>query len=202
MMEIINLKAIPVAFETNAYFLSKEELDVIKNTKYKEPEKGFYLSESISLLKNKTLASLEKFMIEKAEKYKHDVLGIKDQIYLTQSWSTINTTNAFHKPHFHPNTLISVVYFAQCKSGPLNFYLGTTSLRECFNFEYTLHKYTPYNSLKWELPLKNGDIVLFPGHLIHGSSPNQSPESRIIVGANFFIKGTLGSRENVSLITI
>ena len=83
MMEIINLKAIPVAFETNAYFLSKEELDVIKNTKYKEPEKGFYLSESISLFKNKTLASLEKFMIEKAEKYKHDVLGIKDQIYLT-----------------------------------------------------------------------------------------------------------------------
>ena len=35
-MEIINLKAIPVAFENNVYFLSKEELDVIKNTKYKE----------------------------------------------------------------------------------------------------------------------------------------------------------------------
>ena len=151
---------------------------------------------------NKTLAPLKKFITEKAEKYKHDVLGIKDQIYLTQSWSTINTTNAFHKPHFHPNTFISVVYFAQCKSGPLIFYLSPTSLRECFNFQYTPHKYTPYNSLKWELSLKSGDIVLFPGHLIHGSSPNQSPESRIIVGANFFIKGTLGSKKEVSLLTI
>ena len=55
-MEIINLKAIPVAFENNVYFLSNEELDVIKNTKYKEPEKGFYLSESISLLKNKLIS--------------------------------------------------------------------------------------------------------------------------------------------------
>jgi len=201
-MEIINLKAIPVAYETNVFFLNKKQLDVIKKTKYREAAKGFYLSDSISLLKNKTLAPLKKFITETTEKYKRDVLGIKDQVYITQSWSTINTTNAFHKPHFHPNTFISVVYFAQCKSGPLNFYLSTTSLRECFNFQYTPHKDTPYNSLKWELSLKSGDIVLFPGHLIHGSSPNQSPESRIIVGANFFIKGTLGSKKEVSLITI
>ena len=201
-MEIINLKAIPVAYETNVFFLDKKQLDVIKKTKYREPEKGFYLSDSISLLKNKTLAPLKKFITETTEKYKQDVLGIKDQIYITQSWSTINTTNAFHKPHFHPNTFISVVYFAQCKSGSLNFYLSTTSLRECFNFQYTPHKYTPYNSLKWELSLKSGDVALFPGHLIHGSSPNQSREPRIIVGANFFIKGTLGSKKEVSLLTI
>ena len=202
MMKLLNLKAIPIAYEKNVHHLNKKELNVIKKTKYRKIERGVRLSETITLLENKTLAPLKKFIIEKAEEYTRDVLEIKDKIYLTQSWSTINTTNAFHKPHFHPNTFISVVYFAQCKSGSLNFYLSTTSLRECFNFQYTPHKYTPYNSLKWELLLKSGDIVLFPGHLIHGSSPNQSPESRIIVGANFFIKGTLGSKKEVSLLTI
>ena len=202
MMELINLKAIPIAYEAKVYFLNKKELDVIKKTKYRKSDKGFYLSETISLLKNKTLTLLNKFIIKKAEEYTRDVLGIKDQIYLTQSWSTINTTNAFHTPHMHANTFISLVYFAQCKSGSINFHLSTTSLREGFNFKYTPHKYTLYNSQGWELALKTGDVVLFPGHLIHSSSPNQSPEPRIIVGANFFIKGTLGSEKAVDLITI
>ena len=50
--------------------------------------------------------------------------------------------------------------------------------------------------------MKTGDIVLFPGHINHGSLPNKSSEPRIIVGANFFIKGSLGTKENVNFLTI
>ena len=201
-MEIINLKAIPVAYETNVFFLNKKQLDVIKKTKYREAAKGFYLSDSISLLKNKTLAPLKKFITETTEKYKRDVLGIKDQIYITQSWSTVNPTNAFHEPHEHPNAFISLVYYAQCKDSFLRFVLNTTSIRECFNFHYTIDKFNIYNSQTWELPVQTGDIALFPGHIHHGSVANKSSIPRIIVGANFFIKGRLGTKKTVSLITI
>jgi len=201
-MELINLKAIPIAYDRNAYSLNEKELNVIEQTKYMMPQQGFYLSKTVSLLKDKTLAPLKKFIIEKAEKYVRDILEINDQIYLTQSWSTINITNAFHKPHSHPNTFVSLVYYAKCKDGYLYFELNTTSIRECFNFQYTINKFNIYNSQSWELPVHTGDIVLFPGHIAHGSIPNRSPEPRIIVGANFFIKGRLGSEEQVSLITI
>ena len=201
-MDIINFNAIPIAYERSVYFLDKKELAVIKKTKYRPPHKGFYLSKTISLLENKTLASLKKFMIEKAEEYARTVLEIKDPIYLTQSWSTINTTNAFHESHQHANTFISIVYYAQCKDGALRFYLNMSSIKECFNFHYTINRFNIYNSQIWKLSVQTGDIVLFPGHIHHGSAPNRAQQDRIAVGANFFIKGTLGSKKMVSLITI
>ena len=201
-MELLNLKAIPIAYERGVYFLDKKESEVINKTKYKKSEQGFYLSETISLLENKTFAPLKKFIIKKVKEYTRDVLGIKDQIYLTQSWSTINTTNAFHKPHEHPNTFISFIYYAQCKDGALRFDLNTTSIREGFNFDFTVNKFNVYNSQRWELPVNSGDIVLFPGHVRHSSVPNKSIEPRIIVGANFFIKGRLGSEKRLTNITI
>ena len=201
-MERLNLKAIPVAYDRNVYHLNKKELNIIKKTQYREPQDGFYLSETSSLLENKTLASLKKFIIKKAEEYTRDVLEIKDKIYLTQSWSTINNTNAFHRTHDHPNTFISVVYYAQCKEGTIRFHLYTNSLRERFNFRYTINKFNIYNSQNWALPVKTGDIVLFLGHIHHSSSPHRSPEPRLIVGANFFLKGSLGSKKHVSLITL
>jgi len=202
MMEIINLKAIPIAYEKNVYDLNKKELNVIKKTKYRPPKQGHSLSETIYLLENKTLAPLKKFIIEKAQEYAQNVLEIEDQIYLTQSWSTISPINTFHPVHSHPNTLISLVYYAQCTSGNLQFNLDTTSIRECFNFEYTINKFNIYNSQSWAIPVKTGDIVLFPGHIHHSSLPNQSSKPRIIVGANFFIKGRLGSEKRVNLITV
>ena len=201
-MELINLKAIPIAYERNVYHLNKKELNVIKKIKNRKPKQGFFLSKTTSLLENKTLTPFKKFIFEKAKEYARNILEIDDQIYLTQSWSTINTTNAFHKPHDHPNTFLSLVYYAQCKKGSISFELNTTSIRECFNFSYTIKNYNIYNSQKWDLPMKTGDIVVFPGHIRHRSLPNESSEPRIIVGANFFIKGVLGSKENVNFLII
>ena len=201
-MEVINLKAVPIAYERSVYSINQKELNAIKKIKYRKPDQGLYLSETITLLENKTLASLKKFIIKKAEEYTREVLEINDQIYLTQSWSTINPPNVSHPLHSHPNTFISMVYYAQCKSGALQFHLNTTSIRECFNFHYTINKFNIYNSQVWTFPVKTGDIVLFPGHINHSSLPNESRESRIIVGANFFIKGMLGSKKDVSSLKI
>ena len=47
-----------------------------------------------------------------------------------------------------------------------------------------------------------GDIVFFPGHIRHGSTVNRLAEDRIVIGANFFIKGRLGSKKYVDLIGV
>jgi len=202
MRGLINLNAIPIAYENTAYFVTEKELNAVKQTKYREPDDGLYLSKSIHLLEDKALASLKAFIIKKAEEYIQNVLEIKDKIYLTQSWSTINEKGGSHKTHSHPNTFISLVYYVQCKSGSLRFHLNTNALKNCFNFSYTIKNYNIYNSSEWEVPVQTGDIVVFPGHILHGTNPNKSVEPRIIVGANFFIRGTLGSDEQISTITI
>ena len=201
-MTVLSLRGIPIVYYKNVYSLNKKELDTLKKTKYRPPKEGHYLSETVTLLENKTFVSFKKFIIESAEKYTRDILGIKDQIYLTQSWSTLNPTNARHQIHSHPNTFISLVYYAQCKSGALQFLLDNSSIQEGFNFQYTIDKFTTFNSQSWTLPMEPGDIVLFPGHIRHGSALNKSSESRIIVGANFFLKGKIGTKEDVSLRTL
>ena len=201
-MELLNLKAIPIAHAKKVYSISSKELKVIKKSKYRAPQHGHYLSQSIHLLNHKTLLPLKKFILNKAKEYTRDVLEISEEIYMTQSWSTFNTTHAFHKPHSHPNTFISLVYYAHCPDGFLLFDLHTSSLREGFNFQYTINHFNIYNSAIWELPVQTGDMVLFPGHIDHGSTPNKSTEPRIVIGANFFIKGKLGSEKFVDLIGV
>jgi uncharacterized protein (TIGR02466 family) len=201
-MELLNLRAIPIAYERRAYNITSKELNIIKNTPYRHSQIGHSLSKSISLLNHKGLSSLKKFILKKTNEYVRDVLEIEDQVYLTQSWSTINTTNAYHKTHTHPNTFISAVYYAQCKDGFLCFDLPTTSIRECLNLQFTINKFNIYNSQVWELLVGTGDIVFFPGHIRHGSTVNRLAEDRIVIGANFFIKGKLGSKLNVDLIGV
>jgi hypothetical protein len=52
------------------------------------------------------------------------------------------------------------------------------------------------------LPVETGQIVLFPGHVFHMPRPNLSKTPKILIGANFFIKGALGSHDKVSFLKI
>ena len=201
-METLNLKAIPICYEKNAYHLTEKEFNIILNIKYRESEKGFFLSESCSVLQDKGLVNLKKFLVQKAKNYVKNILEIKDKIYLTQSWSTFNKKNAFHAPHNHPNSFISVVYYAQCDKGFLVFDVRASTLQEGLNLDYTIDKFNIYNSQTWDLPVQSGSLVLFPGHVWHKSSPHLSVTPRVLIGANFFIKGKLGTEKNVSILKI
>jgi len=202
VMETLNLKAIPICYKKNAYHCSVKEFNIIKNIKYNNKNTNYLLSESSYILQNKGLTNLRKFLVQQVEEYTRNVLEIKDQIYLTQSWSTLNKQNGSHGAHRHPNTFISVIYYVQCEKGLLVFDIRTSALQECFNFDYNIDKYNIYNSQSWNLEVKTGDIVLFPGHIWHKSLPNSSSTPKILIGANFFIKGILGSEENVSFLKI
>ena len=84
---LINLKAIPIYHEGNSYSLTKKELDFIKKISYYEArERGLFISNSVSLLENKEVKGLKKFIVDKATAYAKEVLEIKNKIYLTQSW--------------------------------------------------------------------------------------------------------------------
>ena len=201
--QLINLKAIPIYYEKNSYQITQKELNFIKKIKYYEArERGLFISNSVSLLENKEVKGLKKFIIGKTESYVKKILEIKNKIYLTQSWSTLNKLNGYHSVHYHPNTFISLVYYAQAEAGGLYFDVRRSSLQDGFSFDYSVTNYNVYNSERWTIPIKSGDIVIFPGQICHGSAPNKSEEHRITMGANFFIKGKIGRVDRISNIEI
>lgn len=45
-------------------------------------------------------------------------------------------------------------------------------------------------------------MLAFPGWISHGSTPNEFDEPRILIGANYFLKGQVGFKERISLLNL
>ena len=51
------------------------------------------------------------------------------------------------------------------------------------------------------MPLKTGDLVIFPGQVMHGSTKTDDDE-RIILGVNYAISGKTGYDETVDYLEL
>ena len=101
-------------------------------------------------------------------------------------WANINGPGNFNRPHIHPNSLFSGVYWVKTpqKSGNLMVYDPRPGVQM-----------TMPNRKKGELPPelwrevhyepKAGRCIMFPSWLWHEVKPNQSNEIRISVSFNF-----------------
>jgi uncharacterized protein (TIGR02466 family) len=196
-MFIINLNAIPVFKESSNFLLTKKEMTSLLNLKYTSSEKGCLLSVDSFIFKNKIFKRIKNFLNEKVNFYKEKILEINNEIYLTQSWSTISKQKNGHHDHIHPNTFLSAVFYVKSKANNLKLDLTRSPLSQGFNFEYDVKKHNIYNSANWNLPVNTGDVVIFPGWLKHGSV-NSSNEDKILIGSNYFIKGEFGNKNNTN----
>ena len=82
----------------------------------------------------------------------------------------------------------------------LNF--GLTRLEERWLFKYDVTNYNAFNSGTWEYEVHSGDVIIFPAWVLHSTRENTTDKDRIIVGANYFIDGEVGSTEGVDKINI
>ena len=101
-------------------------------------------------------------------------------------WANINGPGNFNRPHIHPNSLFSGVYWVKTpqKSGNLMVYDPRPGVQM-----------TMPNRKKGELPPelwrevhyepKAGRCIMFPSWLWHEVKPNQSNDTRISVSFNF-----------------
>ena len=196
---VINLNALPIKIYDTDYILNDELVQRIKTLKYIKKNSGFKLSESTDVLNEiEDLKEVKDFMNLIAEKYAREVLEINNEIYMTQSWITINDKGANHHMHHHPNAFFSLVYYVKSKNVDLNLWLNKSSLQKNFNFQYDVRNNNMYNSSRWKIPTKTGRVVLFLGDLNHHTSVNELDEEKIILGANYFLKGALGTHKEVS----
>ena len=60
-------------------------------------------------------------------------------------------------------------------------------------YKRQIKKYNEHNSSQWTIQPQQGDVVIFPGDLRHGTTPNEHDENRIVFGANYFLTGKVGN---------
>ena len=109
---------------------------------------------------------------------------------LGNMWANINYQGGYNRPHVHPNTLFSGVYYVKTppNCGKLVFNDPRPGIQTVMP---TRIKGTPPKHL-WRdchLDVKEGRIIIFPAWLWHSVEPNESSDIRISVSFNFIQKG-------------
>jgi len=109
---------------------------------------------------------------------------------LGNMWANINQPGGYNRPHIHPNSLFSGVYYIKT---PLN--CGKLICNDPRPGIQTVMpariKGTPPKHLWREchLDVKEGRIIIFPAWVWHCVEPNESNDIRISVSFNFIQRG-------------
>jgi uncharacterized protein (TIGR02466 family) len=204
-INVVNFNGLPILIKKNAFNPSKEELNHIKKLNYinsLHSGTSLKLSKEKYILKNKKLKNIENIFNKYIDIYKKDILQINNKTVLLNSWTTWQTTNSTHPPHVHPNVLISLVYYIQCEKGSITFTQDRSILCNGYAFEYQIVNYNEYNSASWNLSVKTGDLIIFPGWLRHQAKNLSSNSDRYVVAANYFLKGALGNDLDATYLEI
>ena len=119
--------------------------------------------------------------------------------YITNSWVLKHEPNDYNPAHSHANSLITGVYYLEVPehSGDITFWKpdGLTNIfHVSTNIPYK--EYTPINCGTWTITPREGDLLLFPSHLRHSISTNETNKQRYSLTINFHIKGTLGTEDD------
>ena len=111
---------------------------------------------------------------------------LKEKPVLGNMWANINYPGGYNRPHLHPNSLFSGVYWIKApeKSGNLMLYEPRQGA-QCTMPNRKKGKVPPELWREVHYQPKAGTVVMFPAWLWHEVQPNNSNDIRISVSFNF-----------------
>ena len=185
---IIYIKDIPNALQLNQYLEQKIIQWSQQDKGVAKTNAGGWHSET-NMNKKEEYNPLTKELFNMQEEiYQKEHLSLKP--VLGNMWANINYPGCYNRPHIHPNSLFSGVYFIKTpqKSGNLMVYDPRPGVQ-----------LTMPNRKEGKLPPeiwrevhyepKAGRCIMFPSWLWHEVKPNKSNDTRISVSFNFIQKG-------------
>ena len=181
---IIYIKDIPNALQLNQYLEQKIIQWSQQDKGVSKTNAGGWHSETDMNKKEEYNPLVKELFNMQHEIYQKEKLDMKP--VLGNMWANINYPGNFNRPHLHPNSLFSGVYFIKTpqKSGNFMIYEPRPGVQ-----------YTMPNRKEVKLPPElwrevqyepvAGRCIMFPSWLWHEVKPNQSNDIRISVSFNF-----------------
>ena len=202
--ELMQLFPVPILISSYPFDYSKE-LEWIK----KQPDSGISnslnktslnrQSEDTFILDNPEMSRVRQFIDSKLKEFVSNIMGSDAEMVITQSWLNRNGKGELHHEHTHPNSMVSGVWYPQIneKLPPIQFKTG-----QQIGMAFPIKKYNYYNSETFLLPLKKGELILFPSTLSHSVPINRSDEERISLSFNTWCKGSLGNINSLTYLPL
>ena len=154
-------------------------------------------SEDTFLLDKPELSRVRQFIDSKLKEFVVNIMGSDSEMVITQSWLNKSGKGESHHEHKHPNSMISGVWYPQIheKMPPIQFRIGQQR-----DVSLSIKEFNYFNSATFLLPMKMGELILFPSNLQHSVPANQSDEERISLSFNTWAKGSLGNDKSLSYL--
>ena len=185
-----------------------KELTWIRNAETRKENKGdanvgntHYnrQSEDTFVLDKPELINIRAFIEAKLHKFVTEIMASTDKLVITQSWLNKNKKGESHHEHVHPNSMVSGVWYPQIHEQlpPIQFRCRTQR-----DVSLQTEKYNTFNSATFMLPMKCGELILFPSNLQHSVPVNHSDEERISLSFNSWPKGNMGDERSLTYLPL
>ena len=187
---------------------SETELRSIDNLSYISSDTGTcLLTKNVNLFKLKYFSRIKKECEKHLKYYTKEILCIKQDFYITNSWITKKSLKSGYKTHHkhsHPNSIFSGVFYLDVEDGNDQklFFSGKPGFLDTFNFDYDYSDFNMFNSRTYWLPVNVGTCIIFPSQVFHWVDEIKTGGERIVMGFNCFVKGNFGGREYASDILL
>jgi uncharacterized protein (TIGR02466 family) len=194
-MRIETLFPTPVGFWN--LVLNKDEIDFVRGLEQR-PNDGNTTSKNNYLFREPEMERLEMFVQNCLDEYMKATYAPKYDVkpYITQSWANYTKPGQHHHKHAHPNSFISGCVYIAAKGDKIYFY------RDGYKqIKLPTENWNPYNSESWWFEVNEGDVILFPSSLTH-MVQTVDGEERISIAFNSFLKGTIGSADELTELEI
>ena len=155
--------------------ITNEELEeVIKLGQETHGNFGNLITNNHNILDNKKFIDIKNFIQKSLNEYIQKVIQPKNDIsiYITESWLNYNRTNEFHHLHYHKNSYLSGVFYINTVKDD-KIILVDSQPKFCLEIE------SEYSTDRWNLPVKHGQLILFPSFLYHEVEKNNDKETRV-----------------------
>lgn len=198
-MKIENLFPTPIGFFKYRSMFSDKEKNFLLNQKTR-PNHGNRSSLSDSVLENRAIKNIRKFVDESLHKYFKTTYAPNRKVkpYITQSWLNYTKENEFHHKHSHPNSFLSGIFYVQADAEKDKVYFHRERLSQ---FILSTDSYNIYNSSSWWFEVETKDLIIFPSSLIHEVSTVVGQE-RISLSFNTFFQGVLGVNQDFTELSL
>lgn len=159
---------------------------------------GNHSSSNNYILDHKKLSKFKKIIQGYLEYYVTKVLFLTDKTkpYITQSWLNLSHEEEYHHVHRHPNSFVSGVFYLEANEeyDSISFYKNLSYSM----IEAEISKFETWNSQRFDICVKKGDIILFPSSLEHSVRRKKDKNPRVSLAFNCFLKGVLGGGKELT----
>jgi len=197
---IIGIFPIPVYIterESKLDSTEKEEIeDIVKGEMRKNPENSYSQNSHIF---NTKLKKIKEFCEKHIQTYVKEAINPREELdfYITQSWLNVTKPGESHHQHYHPNSIISGVFYIATEETDGIWFYGQPKVSE--KIKITEKESNSYNSSQFFVDIKNHVLLLFPSSLAHGVEPNnKTTTDRISISFNTFVRGKVGDEDGLS----